>query len=380
MRLTFKHLSALSYLHYARAFLDAAGAWFPAGSRMQRAGAAGAQIVSGLDSLTGLALRHIKDGCNSYSDPLLRRGVERYGRLVTRVNDGGWAGAATDVYEIDGHLVYWSLNTTDRSEVCSEASLETIGAAVFSAALAEIGTDTRAVMLRDRLAADPDGAPPCMTESVAALCAQLRTELTQRHRSILLYGPSGAGKTAASRQLVAELSTSTLVVTSDALHDHTFALLCSWRPNAVILDDIDRGIETIGEAKMLGGIRRLRAEVPLLIATANTREEFSGALLRPGTFDREVAMTVIDPAIAASMLPDIPAHLRFRAVDAGLLPAYLDELNFRVRCGDAFDSTLAEMVERQARAGDGMHRVGAAKGQASRQAGSGESPVHVLTG
>jgi hypothetical protein len=356
MKLTWKHLTALSYLRYAESFLDASAAAFPHGSRLQRASAMGSQLVRGMDGLTGLALRNMKDGHHSYTNRLLRKGIERYGQHVARVNEGSWIGSATDVYVINDHIAHWSIGG-DNETFCTDATLEQIGEAVLAAALVDLGTDTRAAVTEDGLVADTEQAPERMTSDVAQLCASLRIELAHGHRSVLLWGPGGSGKTAASRQLVAELSPSTMVVTSEALSYNVFSLLCSWRPKAVILDDIDRGLATLGEAELLGGLSRLRAVVPLVIATANVQDEFSGALLRPQRFDRIEHFARLDADVARSMIPNVPLPTRERAVESGLLPSYLVELDFRVRCGSNPEATLDEMITRQEKAGDGLHSI-----------------------
>jgi len=68
-----------------------------------------------------------------------------------------------------------------------------------------------------------------------------------------------------------------------------------WRPKAVVFDDIDRGLSMGNEGYILGGISRVRAVVPLVVATANVCDDFSGALLRPDGLTGSCISTVSTP-------------------------------------------------------------------------------------
>src|SRR5690606_20444727 len=160
------------------------------------------------------------------------------------------------------------------------------------------------------------------------------------------------------------LAGSCVVITSEMLEDgrdvdDPFGLVCTWRPDAVIFDDVDRAIDYRGDGWLLSGLTRVRAVVPLVIGTANTKDEFSGAALRPGRFDRTMRMDRMDDSIASEMLHAVPERVRKSAIELGLLGAYLDELAFRTATGDDPRAALEELVLRQVWAGDGYKHKGA---------------------
>jgi hypothetical protein len=83
------------------------------------------------------------------------------------------------------------------------------------------------------------------------------------------------------------------------------------------------------------------------------------SLLRPGRVaDRLLRFDRLDADVATSSTPAVPEEIRVQAIEGGLLAAYLRELNIRCVAGtDEPAAALAEMIERQAAAGDGLASI-----------------------
>jgi hypothetical protein len=290
----------------------------------------------------------------------LRIGVERHAQHVASITNTH--DSEIHVWSVGGHEVFWHRDSPD-DVLWTKSPIEELARAVFGLALAEHGTDTRLALTAKGFTPDVERAPDEMTSEVAELAAKLRIELTRRGRTVLLHGPAGAGKTAAARQLAEELAGVTIAVTSEMfdgtnLDADPFDLLRMWRPDAVILDDVDRCItDDQTDGWLLAGITRLRSVVPLVIATANQKDVFSGAVLRAGRFDRILHMQAMDDGLVREGLAALPVEIQDAAIATHLLGSYVDELAFRYSCGDDPAETLAEMQARQAAAGDGLART-----------------------
>lgn len=358
-RVNLRMIHHLSRLHYASTFVEGLAAVFRFDSVPNRALTAATKVLWGLDQAAGLAISRERKRWHSHARAgVIVDGITRYGRQVLTLNEDRHV--TTEIWQIGEHVVLWDSDWKSGS-FKSLSTLDEIAAEVLARSLREIGPGARALLSDDGIAADPVNVPDTKAERVVDLIATLRREMEHQHRAILLHGPSGSGKTVASRQIAEALADTVVVVSSSMTAGHPtddpFALVCSWRPQAVVFDDLDRAVLD-SEGWVLGGIDRVRAVVPLVIATANVRDDFSGALLRPGRFDRIEKIDRLDRAIAEAALTAVPDAVRAKAIDAGLLAAYCAELNLRCRCGDDAEAVLAEMLDRQRKAGDGATPVG----------------------
>jgi len=352
-------ISWLSRLHHGANFVDGLSAFFPLDSRPSRVFAAASKFAYGLDNIAQRALERERGTWSNYNRvAAIQAGIKHYGEHIITINET--FRHATEIWRIVEHVVLWDKDWI-AGAFMSASSLDEIAAEVLAHAGQEFGTGTRIALSRDGLGPDAESVSEIMRGDVSGVIATLRAELAVGHRSLLIHGPAGSGKTAASRQIVEHLADSALVVSSDALilnDDDPFAMICMWRPKAVVFDDLDRPIENGNEAWVLGGLSRIRAVVPLVVATANVTDDFSGALLRPGRFDRVMRIDDLDVSVLRAITPNVPHDVRERAQAAGLLAAYCAELDIRCRCGADPSSTLDEMIERQAKSGDGARPVG----------------------
>lgn len=363
-------------LAYGVHFFRGAAGLFPQGSLPERLLGSLAPFAYGMEQLGELALTREREVWQTYHGVhAVRQTIERYGRRRFVVNET--SAAATEVWQIGEHLVLWQRNW--EGAFASKSAFEDIAAEAFRCVAADIGDGCRIAITNKGFEADTEVAPKRMIDAIARLCDQLRVELAHRHRTVLLYGPAGSGKTAAARQLVEALADSCVVITSETLagdraNNDPFNLVCTWRPSAVVIDDVDRVAEAYpGDAWFISGITRVRAVVPLVIATANSREVFSGAALRPGRFDRVLEMDRMDETIARGFLRDAPGSIQERAIEAGMLGAYLDELAFRIETGDDPGAALEELLRRQAQAGDGYTPIGEVEQRKAKATGLEES-------
>jgi hypothetical protein len=360
--LTLRQIELLSRLAHGAQFARGLGKLFPFDSRANRFLTAMYPLAHGLNNVAALGLARTQTTWKRhYAAKAIIQGIERYGTRLFVLNED--FSNATEVWQIGEHVVLWQRDWGGAVFASASTTAE-VATELFSRASADIGRDSRVMVTGQGFAPDSETAPESMAAPVAVLCERLRAEMRHRNRSVLLYGPAGAGKTAASRQLVEALADSCVVVTSELLtpnifdaNTNPFDLICMWRPGAVIFDDIDRAMDHNSDAHLIAGISRVRAVVPLVIGTANTRRNFSGAVVRPGRFDRALLMDRLDPAIVRRRLCDVPEYIRERAVEVGLLGAYVDELAFRIATGDDPDASLHEMIARQNEAGDGYARI-----------------------
>ena len=296
MKLTFRQISWLSQLHYGTDFVRGFSSLFKIDSLPHRMLDSTSKIIGGLDRVAGLALMRERKSWHMYTNvTVIQQGVRAHGCHLITLNED--FRNAVHVWQIGEHVVLWDADW-HAGALCSVSSLDELAAEIIEHALAAIGQGSRAALGPDGLGPDGEKAPTFVSRKVAALTERLRVELQQGYRSALLYGPAGAGKTAASRQLVEALADSAMVVSSDMLSGRdtdVFSLICMWRPKAVVFDDIDRGLSMGNEGYILGGISRVRAVVPLVVATANVCDDFSGALLRPDGLTGSCISTVSTP-------------------------------------------------------------------------------------
>jgi hypothetical protein len=354
-------IEVLSHLHHTAEFFQGFAELFKFDSLPRRTLSSVAPIMRGLDQVAHLSLlREQRNWRQHHGVGPLRVGVEKYGKHLVSLNND-----RVEVWQLADHLVLWESHWSGDT-LASKSPIEALAHTVLTHAMADFGPSARATVTSHGLVADSEVAPEHAVPAVEKLCAQLERELLVSHRSALLHGPAGAGKTAASRQIAEALAKTTIVVSSELWggirssgeHD-IFDMLCTWRPDCVIFDDLDRAIQCGDEGYLVGGVSRVRAVVPLVITTANVRDEFTGSLLRPGRVaDRLVRFDKLDAAVAIASTPNVPDNIRAAAIELGLLAAYLRELNIRCLAGtDDPAAALIEMIERQAGAGDGLASI-----------------------
>jgi len=341
---------SLSRIKAVTAIVEAGLEVFPDNSMPLRVGRSGVAMSEALTRIAEFRLNRTLDKMVEFHSTTLYKAIREECPILTTLFEDNYD--AKTVHQVGKSIVVLDKNN---ELLRSFDSQDIVAKELLGVILKKFGSGSRVAMTTKGFVADTEIAPPKMSQFVSTLCNSLRVEMGRGHRSVLLYGPAGAGKTAASRQLVAALAPSAIVVTSDVLNRDTFDILCAYQPPAVILDDIDR-LGEFGETGLLG-ISRLRAVVPLIIATANQYKNFSGANARPGRFDRIHCIEQLDDSIAMTLLQGLPKDLQDRALEAKLLPSYIEELELRVSCGGDPEATFAEMVDRQARAGDGLESL-----------------------
>lgn len=358
----FEHIAMLSKIRGACDVFDSVAKFFPPESAPSRS----LHALSGLSYAIERASRHgldrLKRDWYAASSATICASIRHYGELASvgfekRFRDEEhcelWrVGPYSVLIEVSGEETFWT-----------EVPTEDVVREVFRHVLADLGPESRVVLRSEGFERDPDLAPAGVTSEIAALIDRLRLELERGPRSVLLHGPPGAGKTSAARQIVEQLAPTALVIGPDMLSRFfkedsldVFDLVCTWRPGAVVLDDMDRGPEE-SSGWMVAGLSRIRSVVPLVVATVNARTSLSGAVLRPGRFDRVLRMERLDESIVRTVLVDLPADVVDEAIRAGLLGSYADELALRFACGGDPAADLSELLERQFEAGDGLRPI-----------------------
>lgn len=163
------------------------------------------------------------------------------------------------------------------------------------------------------------------------------------HRSELLVGPPGTGKSFSARRVAQKRGDYSLRVTYGYNTNEVLPLICQiLQPRTVIVDDICRG------SGDLDTIEETRKVCPLIIATANFVHRLDPAMLRPGRFDMIRVVKMLDAAAVARMLPDTPPEIADRVA---LLPAaYIEEFRTvkEVHGAAAALARLSEFEERSA--------------------------------
>lgn len=355
-----KYLSWLNQLDWYSGFVSGVAKVLPGDGLLKRTLDGIPSFMEGASTLAHFFAVEDTSGWTIYRNvEALRSGVTRYGKLVVDFN--GIYRSQFQVWQLDEHFVTWSTSADmDPGHLRTVSELSDLASSVLSHVIGELGPDSRIRICESGFYADDEAAPATMTSVIEELCHQLRDELKCHGRTVLIHGPPGGGKTSASRQLVETLVETTMVVDSGSLGSGTniFDLLVIWRPSAVVFDDVDHAIHSgrVTTDCLIAGIDRVRRVVPLVITTANDLSVFNGASMRPQRLaDRILHVETLDRSIALSMLNHTPAHIAEQALEAGLLASYLGELDFRSKCrtGDPV-AVLAEMIERQREAGDGL--------------------------
>lgn len=157
-----------------------------------------------------------------------------------------------------------------------------------------------------------DAAGIVPTAQMRALEARLQRFVDHDlHRSVLLAGPPGTGKSMAIRWLTRRLGVSSVRVDLGVLarlHGRTNTedvatslevMLKVLRPEAMVLDDLDR-VQVGGE--LLAFLELAARTCRLVLASANCHRKLMGAALRPGRFDEVVTVDRLDPDVLRELL------------------------------------------------------------------------------
>lgn len=166
-------------------------------------------------------------------------------------------------------------------------------------------------------------------------------------RAVLIHGEPGTGKSNLARHAIDDLGGLSVRLKATNLSGlDAERVLDTLKPSGVVIDDLDRA-PTPGA--ILDVWESLREVCPVMIATANDLSKFDRAVLRPGRFDRIVALDRLSEEVVDSLLAGLPSPVRERAKD--LPVAYIKELSLRseVEGGAAALKAVEELEKTRSR-------------------------------
>jgi hypothetical protein len=197
---------------------------------------------------------------------------------------------------------------------------------------------------------------PVPTElSATAKDAVAKTRAIRGCRSWLFVGPPGSGKTTIARQLAAAIGDGSWLMLGPgvARRPEVWELVHVLGPAAIVIDDIDSASGEDMDIALRTGLAEARRYAKVIAGTANTLKAVRGSLIRPGRFDEgPVIVDKLEHEVAASIGYALPKPVLERALETGLLAAYLHELNLRVLVGRDPEVELPDLVARMTAAGD----------------------------
>ena len=200
-----------------------------------------------------------------------------------------------------------------------EEARNLIGRAIWE----RVGTG---ILIQSTPAGDLVYADPLSDSISSGTATALHVEIDKflqkgHHRSVLLYGEPGTGKSHIIRQ-VAKLAGKYYVrFNTRRLPSNLDNILRTLCPDAVLVDDIDRSHDPEGLLETIGSVL---SNASLFMATANDIICMDRASLRPGRFDVVREIDKLDEEILTKILSQFPESIR---EEASLLPiAYISEL------------------------------------------------------
>lgn len=125
------------------------------------------------------------------------------------------------------------------------------------------------------------------------------------HRSLMLEGPPGTGKSTMAQAIVKKLGLKALRVCVEDLDEKFIPSIKEsvqiFKPGALIIDDFDR-TDRDAQHALLDLAEWLSMQMKVTIVTVNDKNALDQALLRPGRFDEIVTIKTIDEAAIKAML------------------------------------------------------------------------------
>lgn len=156
---------------------------------------------------------------------------------------------------------------------------------------------------------------PIETNGIISLENRIRKFLNKNIvRSYLLEGPPGTGKTSGIIYLVQKLGLRSIRLNPAHLYkgkwddkeeitDNLEILLNVLKPDAIVMDDIDRAY--LGTGDYLRIFEILRKYCKVILATCNNKNSIIGAVLRVGRFDDHIEIRYLEKEVVSKMLePD----------------------------------------------------------------------------
>lgn len=161
-----------------------------------------------------------------------------------------------------------------------------------------------------------------------ALGSQQGREITERiqafqqngvHRSILLVGLPGTGKSCMMRFIAQQVGGFTLRIPTSDMEELTLRQIQGavriLRPNVVEIDDFDRFCtrygRDMGEVSFaLDAIEYIASIAEVLLVSANLSKDFPEALMRPGRLDEVEIVDEMDPEVVDALIGEVKPSLR----------------------------------------------------------------------
>ena len=124
-------------------------------------------------------------------------------------------------------------------------------------------------------------------------------------RSILFYGPPGAGKSRLVKSVANILKLKTIRINNIAKIslDTTLNILNVFDPDAIILEDLDN-IQTDEVAGLLDKLENFNRRKRIILATANQVTKLDNALVRPERFDRLVNVNHLEKEVVRKLVEE----------------------------------------------------------------------------
>lgn len=165
------------------------------------------------------------------------------------------------------------------------------------------------------------------------------------HRSVLIQGPPGSGKSSTARWLAREFGLRSLSVNmanSSYAAYQLQSMIKVMQPGVIILDDFDRAANSYGMIEFLEVANQC---CKLVLITTNCKDSMVGALLRPGRIDDVIHLNRLDRDFILSLVNN---DEKVADVLEQLPAAYISEFLKRVEAigPDLAKVELPELIDR----------------------------------